>query len=67
MATTEQRMAMGGHRLADLLTTLYTSNPVPFVSAPVSQGKLGFSWSALPGKPTASNGNSSSVTPPGTA
>ena len=50
MATTEQRMAMGGHRLADLLNTLYTTNPVPLVSARVSQGKIGFSWSTIPGR-----------------
>jgi hypothetical protein len=49
-ATTEQRMALGGHLLADLLTTLYTTNPITLASSSISQGRFGFSWSAIPGR-----------------
>ena len=44
MATTEQRMAQGGHRLADLLNTLF--QPIILTSVNYTNGNFGFSWSA---------------------
>jgi hypothetical protein len=50
-ATTEQRMAMGGHRLADLLNTLFASNaPVQLAPFTTPDGGFGLSWSAIPGR-----------------
>jgi hypothetical protein len=49
-ATTEQRMAVGGHRLADLLTTLFTAYPITLRPFTTSNGKFSFSWSAISGK-----------------
>ena len=46
-ATTEQRMAQGGHRLADLPNTLFASHPVTLTPLPISDGNFSFSWSAL--------------------
>ena len=48
--TTEQRMAAGGHRLADLLTTLFASNPIRLGSIIRTNGNFGFSWNAVSGK-----------------
>jgi hypothetical protein len=48
-ATTEQRMAAGGHRLADLLNTLFGTNAVRLVASPDPQGNLFLSWSTIPG------------------
>lgn len=48
-ATTEQLMAEGGHRLADLLNTLFTTNAVRLVFAPAASS-FRFSWSAIPGR-----------------
>jgi hypothetical protein len=48
-ATTEQRMAAGGHRLADLLNTLFTTNAVSLTCFPTN-GTFGFSWSTIPGR-----------------
>jgi S1/P1 Nuclease len=45
MATTEQRMATGGHRLADLLNTLFMSPTLTAVSLP--SGNFKFSWNAV--------------------
>jgi S1/P1 Nuclease len=45
MATTEQRMATGGHRLADLLNTLFTSPTLIAVLLP--SGNFKFSWVAV--------------------
>ena len=45
MATTEQRMAVGGHRLADLLNTLFMSPTMAAVSLP--DGSFKFSWNAV--------------------
>ena len=47
--TTEQRMALGGHRLADLLTTLFASNPILLSSIIGTNGNFGFSWNAVSG------------------
>jgi hypothetical protein len=49
-ATAKQRMAAGGHRLADLLNTLFATNRVALVSLPPTNGGFGFSWSAIPGR-----------------
>ena len=48
--TTEQRMALGGHRLADLLTILFASNPIRLGSVIRTNGNFGFSWNAVSGK-----------------
>ena len=48
-ATTEQRMAAGGHRLADLLNTLFATNAVSLTCFPTN-GTFGFSWSTIPGR-----------------
>jgi hypothetical protein len=49
-ATTEQRMALGGHRLADLLTTLFALNPIRLGNVIRTNGNFGFSWNAVSGK-----------------
>ena len=46
-ATTEQRMALGGHRLADLLNTLFAIRLGTVFRA---NGNFGFSWNAVSGK-----------------
>jgi hypothetical protein len=45
-ATAEQRMAQGGHRLADLLMTLFglNSNPITLVPVASTNGDFAFSW-----------------------
>ncbi len=48
-ATTEQRMALGGHRLADLLNALFAPDPVRLVFLARTNENLGFSWSAVSG------------------
>jgi hypothetical protein len=48
-ATTEQRMAAGGHRLTDLLNTLFTTNPVNLTCSSTN-GTFSFSWSTIPGR-----------------
>ena len=45
MATTEQRMAQGGHRLADLLNTLFP--PMVLTSLTHTNGNFGFSWNTV--------------------
>jgi hypothetical protein len=49
-ATTEQRMAQGGHRLADLLNTLFAPNPISLTCFTRTNGNFGFSWSAVTGR-----------------
>jgi len=48
-ATTEQRMAMGGHRLADLLNTIFAPDPVRLVSVTRTNAAFSFSWTAASG------------------
>lgn len=48
-ATTEEQMAQGGHRLADLLNTLFTTNAVSLTWFRTNSS-FGFSWSAIPGR-----------------
>jgi hypothetical protein len=43
-------MALGGHRLADLLTTLFASNPIHLGNVIRTNGNFGFSWNAISGK-----------------
>jgi hypothetical protein len=43
-------MALGGHRLADLLTTLFASNPIRLGSVICTNANFGFSWNAVSGK-----------------
>jgi len=48
--TTLQRMAAGGHRLADLLTTLFATEPINLVSLAITNSSFRFSWSAIAGR-----------------
>jgi hypothetical protein len=48
--TTEQRMALGGHRLADLLTMLFASNPIRLGVVIRTNGTFGFFWNAVSDK-----------------
>lgn len=43
---TEARMALGGHRLANLLNTIFALKPTSFRD---TNGDFGFSWLAVPG------------------
>jgi S1/P1 Nuclease len=45
MATTEQRMAQGGHRLADLLNTLFP--PIILTSLTHTKNDFSFSWNTV--------------------
>jgi S1/P1 Nuclease len=47
MAITEQRMAQGGHRLADLLNTIFPLSPITLTSLTLTNGNFGFSWGAV--------------------
>ncbi len=46
-ATTEQRMAEGGHRLANLLNTIFAARPVPLTPLAITNGKFSFAWSTV--------------------
>ncbi len=46
-ASAEQRMVMGGRRLADLLNTLFAPSPVALTPGPVSNGTFAFTWVGL--------------------
>jgi hypothetical protein len=43
-------MAQGGHRLADLLNTLFAPNPISLTCFTRTNGNFGFSWSAVTGR-----------------
>jgi hypothetical protein len=45
MATTEQRLATGGHRLADLLNTLF--QPLALTAVTRTNGNFSFSWGTV--------------------
>ena len=47
--TTGARMAKGGHRLADLLNTIYPMPPIHLSSILLTNGNIRFSWSAVTG------------------
>jgi hypothetical protein len=49
-STTEQRMALGGHRLADLLDTLFAPAPISLTCFTSANGSFGVSWSAVVGR-----------------
>jgi hypothetical protein len=49
-STTEQRMAQGGHRLADLLNTLFAPAPLSLTCFTGAQGSFGFSWNSVAGR-----------------
>jgi hypothetical protein len=49
-ATTQQRMVIGGQRLAKLLSTIFVTNGPIVISAGVTNGNFGLSWSAVPGR-----------------
>jgi S1/P1 Nuclease len=49
-STTEQRMAAGGYRLADLLNTIYSTNGVQLISVVKTNGAFRFSWNSVPGR-----------------
>jgi hypothetical protein len=49
-ATTKQRMAVGGQRLAKLLNTIFVTNAPAVVSATFTNGSFGFSWSSVSGR-----------------
>ena len=49
-ATTEQRMAIGGQRLAKLLSTILVTNKLNLVSATITGSNLSFSWGSVSGR-----------------
>ena len=49
-ATTKQRLAAGGHRLADLLNTIVATNSMPLVCSRPGNGTFNLLWSAVPGR-----------------
>lgn len=49
-STTEQRMAQGGHRLADLLNTLFAPPPISLTCFTLTKDGFGFSWNAVAGR-----------------
>jgi len=48
-ATAEERLALAGHRLADLLNTILAPTPLTLGALVATNGAFGFSWSASPG------------------
>lgn len=48
--TTVQRMAIGGQRLAKLLSTIYVTNAPTLTSATLTNGNFGLSWGAVTGR-----------------
>jgi hypothetical protein len=49
-STAQERLALGGHRLADLLNTLLSTDPVVLSSNKITNGKFNFSWLTIPGR-----------------
>jgi hypothetical protein len=49
-ATAEQRMAIGGQRLAKLLSTIFVTNAPALTSAMVTNGNFKLSWDAVAGR-----------------
>lgn len=49
-ATTEQRMAKGGQRLAKLLSTIFVTNSPSLTAVALTNGDFGLSWDAVPGR-----------------
>jgi hypothetical protein len=48
--TAEERLAAGGHRLADLLNTIYSTNGVKLAILARTNGLFRFSWNSVPGR-----------------
>lgn len=48
-STTEERLALAGHRLADLLNTILAPAPMTLGTLVATNGSFQFSWSASPG------------------
>lgn len=48
--TAESRLALGGHRLADLLNTLFAVYPTTLQVNAVTGSNVSFSWNAIPGR-----------------
>lgn len=48
--TAESRLAQGGHRLADLLNTLFTGTVPTLQLKAAGSGSVSFSWNAIPGR-----------------
>lgn len=48
--TVESRLALAGHRLADLLNNLFTPFPTSLKLNAASSGSVSFSWNAIPGR-----------------
>ena len=49
-ATAKQRMAIGGQRLAKLLSTIFVTNAPSLTSVTLTNGNIGLSWSAVRGR-----------------
>jgi hypothetical protein len=49
-ATTKQRMAIGGQRLAKLLNTIFVTNIPVVATANITSGNFGFSWGSVSGR-----------------
>jgi hypothetical protein len=50
-ATAEQRLAQGGHRLADLLNTIFTIYPATLNYNAPTNTTVSFWWNSVPGRP----------------
>jgi len=48
--TTVQRMAIGGQRLAKLLSTIYVTNAPPLISATATNNNFALSWATVTGR-----------------
>ena len=48
--TTVQRMAIGGQRLAKLLSTIYVTNAPPLISATTTNSNFALSWGTVTGR-----------------
>ena len=49
-ATTEQRMAIGGQRLAKLLSTIFVTNAPNVAATSLTSGNFTFLWNSVPGR-----------------
>jgi hypothetical protein len=50
-SVSQQRLALGGYRLADLLNTIFTYYPAIIQPKPATNNTVSFSWNAVPGRP----------------
>jgi hypothetical protein len=49
-ATATERLAAGGHRLANLLNTIYSTTPFNVTWLPATNGNARLKWNAIPGR-----------------